>query len=95
MLLRVTIPGDITGPQRPVAAAAPLGRFPLGRPPRSLPPVVHQVPAASQQYPSDARYALLHKLDADLSARYSQAAALANPLARDKEKAPSKIGIGL
>jgi len=48
MLLGVTIPGDIIGPQRPVAAAAPLGRFPLGRPPRSLPPVVHQVPAASQ-----------------------------------------------
>ena len=94
MLLGVTIPGDIIGPQRPVAAAAPLARSPLGRPPRSLPPVVHQVPAASQ-YTSDARYAPLHKVDADLPARHSQAAALANALARDKEKAPSKIGRGL
>jgi len=56
--------------------------------------VVHQVPAASL-HTLGCRYALLHKLDADLPARHSQAAALANPLARDKEKAPSKIGRGL
>jgi len=94
MLLGVAIPGDVIGPQRPAAAAAPLGRFHW---------VDAQKPAArssikSQQprgIPSDARYALLHKLDADLPARHSQAAALANPLARNKEKAPSKIGRGL
>ena len=38
---------------------------------------------------------LKRELDADLPARHSQAAALANPLARGKEKAPSKIGRGL
>ena len=35
------------------------------------------------------------KLDADLPARHPQDAALANPLALYKEKAPSKIERGL
>jgi len=94
MLLGVAIPGDVIGPQRPAAAAAPLGRFPLGRRPEACRQVVHQVPAASR-HTLGCPICLLHKLGADLPARHSQTAALANPLARNKEKAPSKIGRGL
>jgi hypothetical protein len=94
MLLGVAIPGDITArsvqllPQHLWAGFLWLDR----------PEACRQSSIKSQQprsTPSDARYALLHKLDADLPARHSQAAALANPLARGKEKAPSKIGRGL
>ena len=51
-------------------------------------------PGIAAATPSDARYALLRKVDADLMARHSEPAALANPLARGRNKAPSKIGRG-
>ena len=73
MLFGVAIPGDITGPQRPVAAAAPLwaGFLWAGRPEGCRQSSIKsQLPRST---PSDARYALLHKLNAGLPARHSQA----------------------
>ncbi len=94
MLLGVTIPGDIIGPQRQLLPQHRWAGFLWV----DRPEACRQSSIKSQQprsTPSDARYALLHKLDAGLPARHSQVAALANPLARGKEKAPSKIGRGL
>jgi hypothetical protein len=81
MLLGVTIPGDIIGPQLRLPPPLWAGFLWADRP-----EACRQSSIKSQQHTPDARYALLHKLDADLPARHSQAAALANPLARTRRR---------
>jgi len=94
MLLGVTVLGDTSA-----RSIQPLPRhFWTGFLWADRPGACRQSPIKSQQprsTPSDARYAPVHKVDADLPAEHSEPTALANPLARGRKKAPSKIGRGL
>jgi hypothetical protein len=81
---------DILDPAGIVPDAA---LWPVRVKPTSLPPVVHQVPAASQ-HTHECPICPTLQDGIGLPTGHSEAAALANPLARDSKKARSTIGRG-